>query len=57
MDNYLLVKCDGCAADASIVRVVRSYLSQRRAEEDLELLEKADPTSTYRVIPIEHIDN
>ncbi len=56
-DNYALVKCDGCAADGSIVRILRVYLSQRRAEEDLTLLEQTDGTSTYRVIPVEYIDN
>lgn len=55
--NYVLVLCDGCAADANVVRVIRTYLSERRAEEDRELLERTDSLSTYRVIAVEHIDN
>ena len=47
----------GCAADADIVRVVRTYLTEKRAEEDRELLEQTDGLSTYRVIAVEYIDD
>ncbi len=40
-----------------IKRVLRVYLSQRRAEEDLALLRETDPTTTYEVLAVEHIDN
>lgn len=56
-EMFALVKCAGCAADADIICVVRTYLSRTRAEQDQELLERTDPTTTYRVIAVEHIDD
>lgn len=56
-ETFLLAKMAGCAADADIVRVVRTYLTEKRAEEDRELLEQTDGLSTYRVIAVECIDD
>ncbi len=55
--NFALVLMDGCGADSDIKRVVRVYLSERRANEDRDLLEVADSANTYRVISVEYIDN
>ena len=59
-ENFVLVrraygKEPGDHAD--IAAVVRIYLSERRANEDLELLRATDPTSDYEVQAIEYIDN
>lgn len=56
-ENFVLVKMDGCGAGAMIVRVMRTYLSEKRAEQDRELLERGDSVNVYRVIPVEHIDD
>lgn len=40
-----------------IQRIVRTYLSNSRADEDLELLQEANPQAVYRVFPVLHIDN
>ena len=52
-ENYVLV----CMSSSGISRVVRSYLSRRRAEEDLELLREMDPATSYEVQAVEYIDN
>lgn len=39
-----------------IKRVVRSYESRTRAEEDLELLQTAAPGARYRIDDITHIE-
>lgn len=56
-ETFVLVQLDGCAADADIKKLIRTYLSETRANEDLELLDSADPVNTYRVLKIEHIDS
>jgi hypothetical protein len=56
-DTFVLVKLDGCAADAEIKKVIRAYISERRANEDMELLDAIDGQHTYRILKIEHIDN
>ncbi len=45
------------SAPAPIERVIRAYLSRRRAEEDLALLREMDPATTYEVQAVEYIDN
>jgi hypothetical protein len=39
-----------------IKRIIRSYLSSRRAQEDMELLQEANPACRYEVRPTQHID-
>lgn len=39
-----------------IKRVIRSYESRSRAEEDLELLNQATPHTSYRIDDIVHIE-
>ena len=41
----------------AIRSVVRSYLTERRAQEDLELMRQSLPDLDYRVLVIEHIDS
>lgn len=40
-----------------IKRIVRTYLSRSRADEDLALLCNAMPDCCFNVAPVEHIDN
>ena len=54
---FMLVKTASHAQDADIIKVVRVYLSARRAEEDRELLEEADKIGCYRVDAAPYIDN
>ena len=56
-ETFLLAKMAGCAAEADIVRVVRTYLTEKRAEEERELLEQKDGMSNYRVIAVEYIED
>ncbi len=51
--NSVLVEYDG----TELVRVVRTYLSARRAEEDRELLALVNPDRNFRVTTVEFIDN
>ena len=57
MENHILVQIDPDMDGAPIVKVIRSYLSNSRAMEDLALLEETAPRTSYRVITVEHIDN
>ena len=54
---FTLVKTTSNAQDADIIKVVRVYLSARRAEEDRELLEETDKIGCYRVDAAPYIDN
>lgn len=56
-ETFVLAMVENGAADASIVRVMRTYLSEKRAEQDRELLTLADPGHVYRVVAVEHIDD
>lgn len=40
-----------------IKKIVRSYLSERRANQDRDLLTEANPSGTYLVLNIHHIDD
>ena len=53
----VLVKTASMDPLADIMKVVRAYLSNSRAEEDRELLAEADPTGCYHVVPVQYIDN
>lgn len=50
----VLVEVD--AKTGGIERVIRSYESGTRAEEDLELLRQVTPQSQYRIDDITHIE-
>ena len=39
-----------------IKRIVRTFESRARAEEDLELLMEANPSARYRIDPVQHIE-
>ena len=54
---HILVKVTGPAPDADIIKVVRTYLSFSRANEDRELIEEVDRASYYKVLPVPYIDN
>jgi hypothetical protein len=43
--------------EPEIKMVIRSYLSERRAEQDRDLLSEANPSGTYLVLSIHHIDD
>jgi hypothetical protein len=47
---------DGSKAE-TIRTIVRTYLSNRRAEQDLELMNQLQPDVAYRVFTVEHIDD
>lgn len=42
--------------NTEIQRVIRTYESRERADEDLELLRVVAPVATYRVIDVPHIE-
>lgn len=45
-------------ANAEVIRtVLRSYYSQERAQQDMDLMKQALPDIDYRVLSLEHIDN
>lgn len=52
-ENFILVEL----RDGKIERVIRSYLSARRANEDLELLSESKPDATYRVDAVAFVDS
>ena len=47
---------DGSQAE-TVRTIVRTYLSNRRAEQDLELMTMLQPNIAYRVFTVEHIDD
>jgi metal-responsive CopG/Arc/MetJ family transcriptional regulator len=61
--NFLLAEMEDMPASAgptfrsTIKRAIRSYLSERRAEQDRDLLSEANPSGTYLVLSIHHIDD
>jgi len=59
--NFLLVEVNAGEGLNScqwpIKKVIRSYLSERRAEQDRDLLGDANPSSIYVVLNIHHIDD
>jgi len=50
------VSREGSAPHYLISRIVRTYESRERAEEDLELLTKASTGSRYRIDDVDHIE-
>ncbi len=66
-ENFILVKKERIATagfdletkhDVTVIAsVVRSYLTEKRAFQDLEILQDAQPEAIYDVISISHIDD
>lgn len=54
-ENAVLVEIEH--ATGKVLRVVRSYLSERRAQEDLELLSEINRDTLYSIQTVEHIDD
>ena len=40
-----------------IARIVRTYISARRAQQDLDLLSELNPGTFYEIQTVEHIDD
>lgn len=38
-------------------KIIRTYLTSNRAEQDKELLEGCNPDKAYKVLAVEHIDD
>lgn len=38
-------------------KIIRTYLTSNRAEQDKELLEGCNPGKAYKVLAVEHIDD
>lgn len=56
-ETFVLVEFDKSDGDTKMMRVVRTYYSASRAEQDRELLAMACPSCDFSVVPVEHIDN
>lgn len=44
-------------SDGTVQRVIRTYLSFQRAQEDRELMARHMPLAVFDVLTIDHIDN
>ena len=53
--NYIIVEQHRSLAPY-IARIIRSYLTKKRAEEDLALLREACPDRSFDIIDVECID-
>ncbi len=47
---------DEAIKPAVIVHIVRTYETRSRAAEDLDLLRDTVTSSTFEIVPVEHID-
>lgn len=61
-ENFILVRKErmdtgDCEPSTIITSIVRSYLTEKRAFQDLEILQDAQPEAIYDVISISHIDD
>lgn len=56
-ENTILVELEYGEPANKVLRVVRSYLSERRAKEDLDLLRELNPGRAYDIQTVEHIDS
>lgn len=58
MDHYILVENVRTEPGQTqqIIKVLRSFLSEERALEDLELLTDTNEQGSYSVFKIQHID-
>lgn len=56
--NYIIVELHRSepGLDPYIARIIRSYLTKKRAEEDLALLREACPDRSFDIIDVEYID-
>lgn len=57
IENTILVELEYGEPENKVLRVIRSYLSERRALQDLELLRELNPGKAYDIQTIEHIDD
>jgi hypothetical protein len=55
-ENFILVEVEDQPL-TRITNIVRSYLSQRRAQQDLDLLSELNPGKVYELHTVEHIDD
>lgn len=57
-ETTVLVEMAWGEPEHRIMRVVRTYLSHKRAEQDLELLRDLSPKGCiYEIMTVEHIDD
>lgn len=56
-ETTVLVELEYGEPENKVLRIVRSYLSERRAQQDLELLREINPGHAYDIQTIEHIDD
>ncbi len=57
IETFVLVQMLSPSLDTSIARIIRTYLTAKRAEEDRELMAEANPLGIFRVLTIQHIDD
>lgn len=57
IESTLLVELEYGEPQNKVLRIVRSYLTERRALEDLALLREIDTGKAYDVQTVEHIDD
>lgn len=55
-ENTILVEIEYGEPANKVLRVIRSYLSERRANEDLALLREMNPGKAYDIQTVEFID-
>lgn len=53
---FVLVEIVDSAIACNITRVIRTYWSRERADDDIELLRVASPAAQYRIIDVPHIE-
>ena len=56
LELFALVEKQSTAADAPILKIVRTYENKPRADQDLELLSEIHRDGAYAVITVQHID-
>lgn len=59
METTILVQVEWLPTShgKQVVRLVRTYATEKRAQEDLELLQQSNPDAMYELQTIEHIDD
>lgn len=55
IENSLLVELD--QPNGKVLRIIRSYMSERRAQQDLELVRELNPGQFFDTLCVEHIDD
>ena len=56
MENFVLVEVESLN-NPTPIKVIRSYLSKPRADQDCALLEEVNQHTSYVVQTVEHIDD